>query len=98
MKKETKIIIKWSLYLILLTLTFVLIFFGLPWIAKKITGNLGISDGVEALFVMMLVFNWGLGITFGLKFCCDELEELESEEQTEIEKKISQKEEIEIEK
>ena len=65
---------------------------------KKITGNLGISDGVEALFVMMLVFNWGLGITFGLKFCCDELEELESEEQTEIEKKISQKEETEIEK
>lgn len=98
MKKETKIIIKWNLYLILLTLTFVLIFFGLPWIAEKTTGSLGISDGVEALFVIMLVFYWCFGIITGLKFCADELEKLEIDEQTEIEKKTSQKEEIEIEK
>lgn len=98
MKKETKIIAKWILYAILLTAAFVLIFFGLPWIAQKITGNLGIKDGVEALFVVMLSFDWALGITFGLKFCCDELDKLESEEQTEIEEKISQKEDVKIEK
>lgn len=104
MKRETKIIAKWILYTILLTAAFVLIFFALPWIAQKITGNLGIKDGVEALFVVMLVFDWALGITFGLKFCCDELVELENTERTEDESderlenenKTSLKEETEI--
>lgn len=98
MEKETKIIIKWILYSLLLTLTFVLIFFCLPWIAKKIAGNLGIEDGTKAIFVMMLLFNWCFGMTVGFKFCCDELDKLESVEQTEIEEKASQKEDVKIEK
>ena len=98
MEKETKIIIKWILYSILLTLAFVLIFFCLPWIAEKIAGNLGIEDGIKAIFVMFLLFNWTFGMTAGFKFWCDELDKLESEEQTEIEEKISQKEDVKIEK
>ena len=95
MEKETKIIIKWSLYSILLTLTFVLIFLCLPWIAEKITGNLGIKNGTEAIFVMMLVFYWSFGIIVGLKFCADELEELEKGERNEN-KEIKKEEETEI--
>lgn len=106
MEKETKIILKWILYSILLTLTCILIFFCLPWIAEKIVGNLGIEDGIKAIFVMFLLFNWTFGMTAGFKFCCDELDELESEEQiepacdeqTEIKKEISPKEETEIKK
>lgn len=106
MEKETKIILKWLLYAILLTATFILIFFCLPWISQKIGGNLGIADGTEAIFVMMLLFNWCFGMTAGFKFCCDELDKLESEEQTEpacdeqtkIKEKISPKEETEIKK
>jgi len=64
----------------------------------KIGGNLGIEDGTEAIFVMMLLFNWCFGMTAGFKFCCDELDKLESKEQTEIEEKISQKEDVKIEK
>lgn len=98
MEKETKIIIKWILYSILLTLAFVLIFFCLPWIAEKIAGNLGIEDGIEAIFVMFLLFNWTFGMTAGFKSCCDELDKLESEEQTETEGKTFQKEDVKIEK
>jgi hypothetical protein len=70
----------------------------------KIGGNLGIADGIEAILVMMLLFNWCFGITAGFKFCCDELDKLESEEQIkdedderlENENKTSLKEETEI--
>lgn len=64
----------------------------------KIGGNLGIEDGTEAIFVMMLLFNWCFGIIVGFKFCDDELEKLENEEQLEIKKEISPKEETEIKK
>ena len=47
---------------------------------------------------MMLLFNRCFGMTAGFKFCCDELDKLESKEQTEIEEKISQKEDVKIEK
>ena len=94
MEKETKIIAKWILYAILLTATFILIFFYLSWIVPKING----SDGVEVLFVMMLVFYWCFGIIVGFKFCDDEPEKLENEEQLEIKKEISPKEETEIKK
>ena len=47
---------------------------------------------------MMLLFNWCFGMTAGFKFCCDELDKLESKEQMEIEEKISQKEDVKIEK
>ena len=92
MEKETKIIVKWSLYSILLTLAFVLIFFCLPQIAEKTTGHLGIGGSIEVLFVMMLIFYWCFGIIAGIKFCADELEKLE------IEEKTSQKEDLKIEK
>lgn len=104
MEKETKIILKWLLYAILLTVTCVLIFFGLPWISQKIGGNLGLANATEAIFVMMLLFNWCFGMTAGFKFCCDELDKLESEGQIkdeddeclQNENKTSLKEETEI--
>lgn len=85
MEKETKIILKWILYAILLTATFILIFFCLPWISEKIAGNLGIAAGTEAIFVMMLLFNWCFGMTIGFKLFCEELDKLENTERTEDE-------------
>ena len=76
-----------------------MIFFGLPWLLRERKEDFGnISDAERFFTTMMISFFWFLGMILRVKFCCDELEELESEEQTEIEKKISQKEEIEIEK
>lgn len=85
MEKETKIILKWFLYAILLTITCVLIFFCLPWISEKIAGNLGIAAGTEAIFVMMLLFNWCFGMTIGFKLFCEELDKLDNTERTEDE-------------
>ena len=104
MEKDIKITLKWILYWILLTITCILIFFCLPWISEKIAGNLGIAAGTEAIFVMMLLFNWCFGMTIGFKLFCEELDKLESEEQiepacdeqTEIKKETSPKEETEI--
>lgn len=98
MEKDIKITLKWILYWILLTFTCVLIFFCLPWIAEKIGGNLGIKNGTEAIFVMMLLFNWCFGMTLGFKLFCEELDKFESEKQKEIEEKTSQKEDVKIEK
>lgn len=75
--KETKIIVKWILGLTILTFAFFLIILFMPLLTQKTNELLGKIGESEKLFVMMLVCIWWFfGMVFGVKYCCDELENL----------------------
>lgn len=78
--KKIKIIKEWIFGLTILTLlSFYLIFFGLPWLLRERKEDFGnISDAESFFATMMISFWWFLGMILGVKFCTDELEELES--------------------
>ena len=79
--KKTEIIVKWILCLTILTFAFFLIILFMPLLTQKTNELLGKIGESEKLFVMMLVCLWWfLGMVFGVKYCCDELKELESNE------------------
>ena len=79
MKRETKIIAKWILYAILLTLAFVLIFFYLSSITKNVSEHQKIINDIKKICEAVMLFYWCFGIMFGLKLCAGELEKLKSE-------------------
>ena len=86
--KKEKIIMECIFGLTILTLlSFHLIFFGLPWLLRERKEDFGnISDAERFFATMMISFFWFLGMILRVKFCCDELEELESTEKTEVRK------------
>lgn len=93
--KKRKIIVECIFGLTILTLlSFDLIFFGLPWLLRERKEDFGnISDAERFFTTMMISFFWFLGMILRVKFCTDELEELESAEKTEVQKETSPKEE-----
>lgn len=79
--EKTKIIVKWIFGLTVLTFAFFLVILFMPSLTQKTNELLGKIGETEKLFVMMLVCIWWFfGMVSGVKFCCDELEELKSDE------------------